>query len=71
MTNGLSCPHIPLPTACYHGDISQLKSRHQEISIKDSLVDTGVWGNQYKPTRSFNLSRVGGGKVGRWGSRTQ
>lgn len=44
MTNGLSGPHVPLPIPCYHGDTSQLKPRDQEISIKDSLVDTGVGG---------------------------
>lgn len=44
MTNGLSGPHVPLPIPCYHGDTSQLKPRDQEISIKDSLVDTGAGG---------------------------
>lgn len=53
MTNGLSCPQVPLPTLCYHGDTSQPKPRDQEISIKDRLVDTGVWGinvNQQDPS---------------------
>lgn len=68
MTNGPSCPHVPLPFPCYHGDTSQPKPRDQEISIKDSLVDTGVWGIQYEPTRSFSLLRVGGGKAVRWGT---
>lgn len=70
MTNGPSCPHVPLLTLCYHGDANQPKPRDQEISIKDSLVDTGVWGtDKILPSieGESGVGRTGGD--GNWGLR--
>lgn len=71
MTNGLSCPHTPLPTPCYHGETSQPKPRDPEISMKDYLMDTGAEGinmSQQNPSICQGMEGESGGK-GDWGLR--
>lgn len=68
MTNGLSCPHISLPTPCYHGDISQLKPRDQGISMRDNLMDTGAGGINMSQGPSVCWGLKGdSGDMGNWG----